>query len=117
MSYCDPASNEQCKASALRRMLVAIVLSASAAMLSPKTAHAQVVSASAQYDRGLLVVRGTTAKPRQFVQLNRFRIKLSNREGRFVFRQTRLPRTCIVRLRSAGQELTVPVKDCPLRYG
>lgn len=79
-------------------------------------ARAQIVSASARYDKGVLVVRGITAEPRQFVRLNRFRIKLSNRVGRFVFHQTRLPLDCSVRLRSAGHELTVPIRNCPL-YG
>lgn len=116
MNYCDLASNERLKA-ALRIVLVAIALSASTAMLSPNTAHAQIVSASARYDRGVLVVRGTTAKPRQFVRLNRFRIKLSNRVGQFAFHQTRVPQTCSVQLRSAGRELSVPIRNCPLRYG
>ena len=78
------------------------------------TAHAQIVSTSALYDRGILVVRGTTAHPRQYVRLNRFRIKLSNSIGHFAFHQTRLPNTCSVRLRSAGQELTIPIRNCPL---
>lgn len=85
-------------------------------MFGPDMAIAQVLSASAHYHRGVLVVRGKTAEPRQFVRLNRFRIKLSNRVGRFVFHQTRLPRTCDVRLRSAGHELIVPIRNCPL-YG
>lgn len=85
-------------------------------MFGADVANAQIVSASARYDKGVLVVRGVTAKPRQFVRLNRFRIKLSNRVGRFVFNQTRLPQNCSVRLRSAGHELTVPIRNCPL-YG
>jgi hypothetical protein len=81
----------------------------------PSIAHAQVVSASARYDRGTLVVHGKTAKPRQYVRLNRFRIKLSNNVGQFAFHQTRLPRTCSVRLRSAGHGITIPIRNCPLR--
>jgi hypothetical protein len=79
-------------------------------------ANGQIVSASARYDKGVLVVRGVTAKPRQFVRLNRFRIKLSNRVGRFVFHQTRFPQDCSVRLQSTGHQLTVPIRNCPL-YG
>lgn len=81
----------------------------------PHIAYAQIVSASARYDRGIVVVRGTTAQPRQYVRLNRFRIKLSNSAGHFAFHQTRLPNTCSVRLRSAGHEITVPIRNCPLR--
>ncbi len=97
------------------RFLSAVFLGATV-MFGPDMATAQILSASAHYDRGVLVVRGKTAEPRQFVKLNRFRIKLSNRVGRFVFHQTRLPRTCDVRLRSAGHELIVPIRNCPL-YG
>ena len=79
------------------------------------SANAQVVSASARYDQGTLRVYGATAKPRQYVQLNRFRIKQSNERGGFLFKQTRFPRSCFVRLRSAGQARKVPIRNCPLR--
>ncbi len=86
-----------------------------ALMITTSSVHAQVVSASARYDLGTLWVYGATAKPRQYVQLNRFRIKQSNQQGGFLFKQTRLPRSCFVRLRSAGKVRKVPIRNCPLR--
>ncbi|MGD2024993.1 MAG: hypothetical protein PVJ46_11530 [Methyloceanibacter sp.] len=86
-----------------------------ALMITTPSVHAQVVSASARYDLGTLWVYGATAKPRQYVQLNRFRIKQSNQQGGFLFKQTRLPRSCFVRLRSAGKVRKVPIRNCPLR--
>jgi hypothetical protein len=91
---------------------LAVSLPANAAVSSP--AHAQIVSAKARYDRGILIVRGRTAAPLQYVLLNRFFVKRSNRRGRFVFRQTRLPASCAVTLRSEDQQLRVPVKNCGL---
>jgi hypothetical protein len=75
---------------------------------------AQVVSAKARYNQGILIVRGRTAEPRQFVSLGGVLIQRSNRVGRFVFRQTRLPPTCAVSLRAEGQEVSVPIRNCPL---
>jgi len=86
-----------------------------AAVSTSSGANAQVVAASARYDLGALRVYGATAKPRQYVQMNRFRIKRSNRRGGFQFKQTRFPKSCVVRLRSAGQVRKVPIKNCPLR--
>ena len=86
-----------------------------ALMITTSSVHAQVVSATARYEQGILMVYGATAKPRQYVQLNRFRITRSNRRGGFLFRHTRFPKSCVVRLRSAGQTREVPIKNCPLR--
>ena len=83
--------------------------------ITASDAEAQVVSASARYEQGILMIYGATAKPRQYVQLNRFRMKLSNRRGGFSFRITRFPKSCVVRLRSAGQPREVPIRNCPLR--
>jgi hypothetical protein len=94
--------------SSLQRRLIAVVAVMLTAVLSASydtdSANAQVVSAKARYDRGILIVRGKTAEPRQFVSLDRVNILRSNRVGRFVFRQMRLPRVCTVRLQSAGHE-------------
>jgi hypothetical protein len=103
----------------IRPRLLAVValaasLAANAAMSS--MAHAQIVSAKARYDRGILSVRGRTAAPLQYVSLNRFFVTRSNRRGRFVFRQTRLPASCAVTLRSEDQQLRVPVKNCGLAF-
>lgn len=93
-------------------IVIALLLSGTAA---PAIAHAQIVSASARYDRGVVAVQGATAQPRQYVRLNRFRITLSDRLGGFAFRVTQLPKTCSVRLRSSGHERRVPIRNCPLR--
>lgn len=82
--------------------------------LGASSADAQIVSATAEYNRGSLVIRGKTAKPRQVVSLNRFHMKRSNRAGDFVFRRTRIPRNCVVRLWSDGDLRVLPVRNCPL---
>jgi len=94
--------------------VLATTLAGSAAMSS--TAQAQIVSAKARFERGHLIVRGKTEGPRQYVSLNRFVVKRSNRRGRFVFRQKRQPLSCIVTLRSNGQQLRVPIKNCGLAF-
>lgn len=112
MKYRD-TKTAKIRASAWHSILGAITFFAVAA--TANGADAQVVSASARYNYGALMVYGATAKPRQYVQLNRFRIQRSNREGGFSFRVRRLPRSCVVRLRSAGDVRKVPIRNCPLR--
>ena len=78
-------------------------------------AVAQVISATAVYDRGVLTVRGATAQGGSFVSLNRGLIQRSNSLGRFVFRQTTLPQLCSVNLRSAGRVYRTNIRNCPFR--
>ena len=99
-----------------RLFLVAIIIAAAGAItLGMHPAAARVTSASATYDRGVLIVRGRTARAGQFVSLNRVLIQRSNRVGQFAFRLTRVPPSCTVRLRANGRELRVPIKNCPRR--
>ncbi len=79
------------------------------------TAHAGIVSASARYDDGKLVVQGKTDKPQEYVELNNFLIQRSNRLGEFSFEQTRLPNSCTLHLRSDGKTTDVPIENCPLQ--
>lgn len=97
------------------RIFACIAIAATAvALLATTEVHAQVVSATARYDRGVLIVRGRTAQGGQFVSLNRAIIHRSNTVGRFVFRQTTLPRSCEVSLRSAGRTFSIPIENCLL---
>ena len=110
-------------ASAAKRRIAPCLVAAAALAASlvghaacSSTAQAQIVSAKAHYDRGIVIVRGRTREPRQYVSLNRFQVKRSNRLGRFVFRQTRLPASCAVTLQSEGQQLRVPIRNCGLAF-
>lgn len=97
------------------RFLILAGLLFSASAIATSSADAQIASATASYDRGVLLVRGKTAKPRQLISLNRFHIKRSNRAGDFIFRQTRIPRDCLVRLRAEGDSRILRIDNCPLR--
>jgi len=114
MSFTVSAANLRIAPRLLAVAALAVSLAANAAVSSP--AYAEIVSAKARYDRGILIVRGRTAAPLQYVSLNRFFVKRSNRRGRFVFRQTRLPASCTVTLRSDSQQLRVPVRNCGLAF-
>jgi len=81
---------------------------------SAGVASAGIVSATARYEDGKLVVRGKTEKPQEYVELNSFLIKRSNRLGEFSFEQTRLPNSCTLHLRSGGKTTDVPIENCPL---
>lgn len=98
-----------------RHAAIVLIVAGLGATSGSIEAHAEIVSAKARYDRGLLIVRGKTAEPMQFVSLSRKLVTRSNRVGRFVFRQSRLPQLCSVHLHSEGQQLTIPIKNCPLR--
>ncbi len=81
---------------------------------SATVANAGIVSATARYENGRLVVRGKTTTPQEYVELNRFVIKRSNRLGEFTFEQTRLPTSCTLHLRSDGKTTDVPIEHCPI---
>jgi hypothetical protein len=96
-------------------LLVVMIAMTGVIVLDRSPAAARVMSASAHYEGGTLIVRGRTARPGQFVSLNRGLIQRSNRVGQFVFRVTRLPPSCTVRLRASGRETRVQIRNCPLR--
>lgn len=98
-----------------RRLALALLVAIAASSSARETAHAEVISAKARYDGGLIIVRGKTDEPMQFVSLDRSLATRSNRVGRFVFRQARIPHRCSVLLYSEGRKMTVPIKNCPLR--
>ncbi|BAQ15633.1 hypothetical protein [Methyloceanibacter caenitepidi] len=97
-----------------RRIALAGLAAIAAFLGALDTGYAEVVSAKARYDGGLVIVRGKTAEPMQFVSLDRVLATRSNRVGRFVFRQSRIPHRCSVLLYSEGRSMTVPIKNCPL---
>ena len=81
---------------------------------SAGVANAGIVSATARYEDGKLVVQGKTEQPQEYVELNSFLIKRSNRLGEFSFEQTRLPNSCTLHLRSGGKITDVQIENCPL---
>jgi hypothetical protein len=93
-----------------------IVIAAFALALAGSTgiADAGILSATARYEDGKLVVQGKTEKPQEYVELNSFVIKRSNRLGEFTFEQTRLPNSCTLHLRSGGKTTDVTIENCPL---
>ncbi len=109
-----PAASAATRRVDLRSLALVVLVGLAGNAVIGGSVQAQIVSAKARYDRGILIVRGRTEAPLQYVSLNRFFVKRSNRLGRFVFRQTRLPSACAVTLRSEGQRLQVPIRNCPL---
>lgn len=99
-----------------RRTVIALAAAATALMCFSQTGNAEVRSAKACYDNGLLIVRGKTVAPMQFVSLSRTLVLRSNAVGRFVFRQARIPTKCSVVLYSEGLKFIVPIKNCPLSH-
>lgn len=97
-----------------QRLALAVLVAIGALLCTHDLGRAEVVSAKARYDGGLVIVRGKTAEPMQFVSLDRTLATRSNRIGRFVFRQSRIPHRCSVLLYSEGRSKTVPIKNCPL---
>jgi len=93
----------------------ALTLTCGLVLSAPPPAAAQVQSATASLSgQGRVVVRGSTARPHQFVTLNRSVVTRSNRLRRFTFRLNRVPRTCQVILHAARQRQVVPVRDCAM---
>lgn len=76
---------------------------------------ARVEHARAEYKQGVLQVWGQTDRAGQYVTLNERWIKRSNRLRAFNFRQKRVPRSCVARLKSEGQTKTVGIQGCRRR--
>jgi hypothetical protein len=112
--FIEAANRSSIPAIAFRRAALALLVAVTGSLCAGDTGHAEVKSAKARYDGGLLIVRGKTTEPRQFVSLDRVLATRSNRVGRFVFRQARIPIRCSVLLYSEGRKMTVPIKNCPL---
>jgi hypothetical protein len=82
------------------------------AAILPATAHADIRVDEVQYEAGILVVRGTTAKPDQIVTLDKRYKERSKEDRRFIFRIPYRPHFCKIELRSGGEMRTANVKDC-----
>jgi hypothetical protein len=113
--FIEAANQFSIPAISSRRVALALLVAVTGSLCAWDVGHAEVKSAKARYDGGLLIVRGKTTEPRQFVSLDRVLATRSNRVGRFVFRQARIPNRCSVLLYSEGRKMTVPIKNCPLR--
>ncbi|WP_159079937.1 hypothetical protein [Methyloceanibacter sp. wino2] len=97
-----------------RRSVIALAAAVTGLVCLAEPGYAEVWSAKAHYDRGLLIVRGKTAEPLQYVSLSRTLVTRSNAVGRFVFRVSRIPKRCSVLLYSEGLRFSAPIKNCPL---
>ncbi len=80
--------------------------------IMPAVAHADIRIDEVQYVAGVLVVRGTTAKPDQIVTLDKRYKERSKEDRRFIFRIPYRPHFCKIELRSGGEMRTANVKDC-----
>ena len=113
--FIEAANRFSIPAISSRRVALALLVAVTSSLCAWDVGHAEVKSAKARYDGGLLIVRGKTTEPLQFVSLDRVLATRSNRVGRFVFRQARIPNRGSVLLYSEGRKRTVPIKNCPLR--
>ena len=81
----------------------------------PNPATARVLSATAEYNRGVTIITGRTSSPGEYVRLDGRLIQRSNQVGHFRFRVPQLPSACTVRIQSDGKGLTAKVRNCPVR--
>jgi hypothetical protein len=89
-----------------------LLVAVATGLLSADSADAQVLSATAIYDRGIVIVRGHTARPHQVVSVGRAWIQRSNRRREFVFHIKRLPDSCMVQLRSENTAKRIVIRNC-----
>ena len=84
-----------------------------AGIVVSSSAEAGILSASAVYHRGLVVIRGYTTQPHEVVSLGQSRVQRSNQRGQFSFQLKRVPISCTVRLKTAQDTARVLIRNCP----
>lgn len=97
----------------MQKTVWALLALCGGAFLSVSLADAQVLTATAIYDRGIVIIRGHTFKPGQFVSVGRSLVQRSNRQRQLVFHLKQLPRQCEVGIRSGGRVQVIPIRNCP----
>lgn len=82
------------------------------AIALPGTALAEVAIHGAEYEAGVLVVRGQTDRANESVQLDGRYSTTTGNNRQFVFRVRYLPLDCTVNVRAGGNTRSITVPNC-----